>query len=52
MKPRISIWRNFRKEALWQCIGFAKGKRHALIGHGKTPSEAYIDWQEACDFPF
>lgn len=52
MKPRISIWRNFRKESLWQCVGFTKGKRNALIGHGKTPEEAYADWKEACDFPF
>lgn len=53
MKPRIKIWRNFRGEAYWQCVGFAcVPTRHALIGRGKTPAEAFADWQDACDLPF
>lgn len=53
MKPRIKICRNFRGETIWQCVGFSSvPTRHALIGRGKTPAHAYIDWQEACDSPF
>lgn len=53
MKPRIKIWRNFRGEAIWQCIGVSiMHGRHALVGRGKTPVYAYLDWKEACEFPF
>jgi hypothetical protein len=51
-KPHIKIWRNFRGEAMWQCIGCGNGKRHPLIGRGATAREAFFDWQDACEFPF
>lgn len=51
-KPHIKIWRNFRGEALWQCTGPCSLKRYDVIGRGKTPDEAFKDWQEACEFPF
>lgn len=53
MKPRIKIWRNFRGEIMWQCVGFSVvHTRSPLIGRGKTPAHAFSDWQEACDLPF
>lgn len=51
-KPRIKIWRNFRGEAVWQCVGRCDRKRHTLIGRGITPIGAYADWLDACEFPF
>lgn len=51
-KPKIKIWRNFRGEAIWQCVGACKTKRYAVIGRGDSPTQAFYDWQEACDFPF
>jgi hypothetical protein len=38
---------------MWQCVGFPSIRsRRALIGRGKTPAQAYSDWQEVCNFPF
>lgn len=45
-KPKIKIWRNFRGEAKWKCVG---PDCYAL---GETPITAYQNYLDDLNFPF
>lgn len=51
-KPKIKLQRRYGlQQEMWVCVGPNMFGLES-VGYGKTPTQAFDDWQRFYDFPF